>query len=45
MSGNDVFPGSGPFDIATDDVYREDDFDELEDAHARRRRSPCALPR
>ena len=32
VSGPDVFPGSGPFDIETDDVYRESDFDALEDA-------------
>ena len=32
VSGPDVFPGSGPFDIAIDDVYRESDFDALEDA-------------
>ena len=32
MSGPDVFSGNGTFDITTDDVYRVQDFDDLEDA-------------
>jgi von Willebrand factor type A domain len=34
ISGPDVFPNASndPFDISTDDVYREPDFNELEDA-------------
>ncbi len=32
VSGPDVFDGTGEFDIATDDVFLEADFDELEDA-------------
>ncbi len=32
VSGPDVFNGTGEFDIATDDVFLEADFDELEDA-------------
>lgn len=32
MSGPDVFDGTGVFDIATDDVYLEPDFAELENA-------------
>ena len=32
VSGDDVFSGFGTFDIATHDVYRVVDFDDLEDA-------------
>ncbi|QFU74584.1 VWA domain-containing protein [Halioglobus maricola] len=32
ISGPDVHPDGDPFDITTDDVYREPNFDELEDA-------------
>ena len=32
VSGTDVFSGTGTFDIATDDVYLEPNFEELEDA-------------
>ena len=32
VSGTDVFSGTGTFDIATDDVYLEPNFAELEDA-------------
>lgn len=32
VSGPDVAPDDGPFDIATTDVFREEDFAELETA-------------
>ncbi len=32
IAGPDVFDGTGVFDIATDDVFLEEDFDELENA-------------
>ena len=32
ISGPDVYDGTGTFDIATDDVYKEDDFSKLEEA-------------
>ena len=32
VSGPNVFNGTGEFDIATDDVFLEADFEQLEDA-------------
>lgn len=32
VSGDDIFDGSGTFDISTTDVYLEEDFSKLEDA-------------
>lgn len=42
VSGPDVFDGSGTFDITTDDVYRVEDFADLEQAMREAAFSLCA---